>query len=48
MLLRGDLCIPLVAFHDLWQTSSDLLNVELGVAMPTLGVASAHLEPHAP
>ena len=48
VLLRGDLCIPLVLYHDLWQTSSDLLNVQLGAAMPVLGVANAHLEPHTP
>jgi len=48
VLLRGDLCIPLVLYHDLWQTSSDLLNVQLGAAMLVLGVANAHLEPHTP
>lgn len=47
-LLRGDLCIPLVFFHDLWQTTSDLQHVELGAAAPALGVASAHLDPHQP
>jgi MarR-like DNA-binding transcriptional regulator SgrR of sgrS sRNA len=47
-LLRGDLCIPLVFFHDLWQTTADLQHLQLGTAGADFGVADAHLLPHAP
>lgn len=46
-LLRGDLCVPLVLFHDRWQTTSDLLHVEIGAAAAGLGLESAHLDAHA-
>lgn len=48
VLLRSAACIPLVFFHDLWQTTADLVHFEPGGAAAALGVASAHLEPRAP
>lgn len=47
-VLRADYVIPLVFFHDTWQSSADLLNVELGSTRPYLGIASAHLDPASP
>ena len=44
-LLRGAHLIPLVFFHDAWQTTADLQNVHLGTVCASLGVASAHLDP---
>jgi hypothetical protein len=44
-LLRGDHLIPLVFFHDAWQTTADLQNIHLGAVSASLGVASAHLDP---
>jgi MarR-like DNA-binding transcriptional regulator SgrR of sgrS sRNA len=48
VLLRGSYLMPLVFFHDLWQTNADLLDLDLGAAAATLGSASAHLESHTP
>jgi hypothetical protein len=47
-LLRGSICIPLVFFHDLWQTSADVLDLQVGAAATGLGLSGAHLDPHAP
>lgn len=47
-LLRGDWCIPLVFFHDLWQTAGDIANFQPGAVAPGLGVASAYFAPRAP
>lgn len=48
VLLRGNWCIPLVLFHDLWQTGSDLARFEPGAAAAGLGVANAHFAPRSP
>jgi len=47
-LLRGDLCIPLVFFHDLWQTPAEVLHLEPGRAGAGLGLADTHLDPRLP
>ncbi len=47
-LLKGDWCVPLVFFHDLWQTNGDLVSFQPGAVAPALGVASAYFAPRAP
>ena len=47
-LLRGDWCVPLVFFHDLWQTTADIANFQPGAVAPALGVASAYFAPRTP
>jgi len=48
VLLRGDWCVPLVFFHDLWQTAGDVANFQPGAVAPALGVASAYFAPRTP
>ena len=47
-LLRGAFCIPLVFFHDTWQTTADVLDLGLGTVAANLGLADAHLDTSAP
>jgi hypothetical protein len=47
-LLRGRWCIPLVFFHDLWQTAGNIVNFQPGAVAPAVGVASAHFAPRTP
>jgi hypothetical protein len=47
-LLRSDLCIPLVFFHDVWQISASIQNLLPGSTAARLGLASAHLDPTSP
>jgi MarR-like DNA-binding transcriptional regulator SgrR of sgrS sRNA len=44
-LLRSKLCIPLVFFHDVWQTPAEVLHLEPSKAGVGLGLESVHLEP---
>jgi len=48
VLLRGNWCIPLVLFHDLWQTAGDVVRFEPGSVEAALGVANAHFAPRSP
>jgi MarR-like DNA-binding transcriptional regulator SgrR of sgrS sRNA len=48
VLLRGDLCIPLVFFHDLWQTPGEVLHLEPTPAGAGLDLRDTHLEPRWP
>src|SRR6185436_8881647 len=43
-LLRSRLCIPLVFFHDLWQTSAAVLELRAGGTSAALDIADVHLE----
>lgn len=47
-LLRGDWCVPLVFFHDVWQTSGDIANFQPGAVAPSVGMASAYFAPRTP
>jgi MarR-like DNA-binding transcriptional regulator SgrR of sgrS sRNA len=48
LLLRGNWVIPLVFFHDLWQTASDVVRFEPGAVTAAIGVADAHFAPRTP
>jgi hypothetical protein len=48
VLLRGNWCIPLVFFHDLWQTAGDVVRFEPGAVAAAIGMAGAHFAPRTP
>jgi MarR-like DNA-binding transcriptional regulator SgrR of sgrS sRNA len=45
IVLKDDRCIPLVFFHDLWQTAGEIVRFEPGAVAASLGVANAHFAP---
>jgi len=48
VLLKSRLCIPLVFFHDTWQTAAEVLDLRVGATSAALDVANVHLEAHNP